>query len=224
MSVVTAANYTLPPVVASAEAALATAVAPSPDGLAIPGPPRPSAPALTGAATSGVAPTLPSTASTAATTRSTTTTTPRVAPAVLTIASIGLSTPLVELGLQRDGSLEVPSDFRVAGWWTGGAAPGDIGPAVIAGHVDSYVGPGVFARLASLAVGSVVDVTRVDGAHRLFRVTRVARYPKAAFPSAEVYGATTTPELRLITCGGRFDAKARSYADNVVVYATAAES
>jgi sortase (surface protein transpeptidase) len=94
-----------------------------------------------------------------------------------------------------------------------------VGPAVIAGHVDSRTGPAVFFRLEELAVDDTVLVTRSDGRDVEFRVTRVAQYPKDDFATEEVYGPTTGAELRLITCGGTFDAGRRSYRDNVVVYA-----
>ncbi|MBW8767444.1 MAG: class F sortase, partial [Geodermatophilales bacterium] len=90
---------------------------------------------------------------------------------------------------------------------------------VLAGHVDSTAGPAVFFRLGELAAGDEVVVGRSDGTTVRFTVTRVARYPKAAFPTAEVYGPTPDAQLRLITCGGDFDRSRRSYADNVVVFA-----
>ena len=112
-----------------------------------------------------------------------------------------------------------PSDDTVAGWYRSGPAPGDVGPAVLTGHVDSVAGPAVFFRLRDVAVGDPVSVTRTDGTTVRFTVTRVARFPKDAFPTAEVYAPTPRAELRLITCGGAFDRTARSYLDDVVVYA-----
>ncbi|OMQ14280.1 class F sortase, partial [Modestobacter sp. VKM Ac-2676] len=100
-----------------------------------------------------------------------------------------------------------------------GPAPGQPGPAVLAGHVDDRSGPAVFFRLEELTVGDRVLVDRADGSQVAFTVTRVAAYPKTDFATAEVYGPTTDPQLRLITCGGEFDRDRRSYADNVVVYA-----
>jgi sortase (surface protein transpeptidase) len=117
------------------------------------------------------------------------------------------------------GALVPPEDVTTAGWFAQGAAPGDAGPAVLAGHVDSVAGPGVFFRLRSLVPGDPVLVTRADGSVVRFTVTRVARYPKTAFPTGEVYGPTADAELRLVTCGGAFDRAARSYVDDVVVYA-----
>ena len=146
---------------------------------------------------------------------------PRARPVSLSIPSIGVgSRDLVDLGRQADGSLEVPTDFAQPGWYSPGAAPGQLGPAVIAGHVDSERGPAVFYRLGELRPGATVDVGREDGTTARFVVDRVARYPKDRFPTVEVYGDTThRAELRLITCGGAFDRATGHYVDNVVAYA-----
>jgi LPXTG-site transpeptidase (sortase) family protein len=109
-------------------------------------------------------------------------------------------------------------NFAWAGWWTGGVAPGDIGPAIIAGHVDNYLGPAVFYKLRDLKAGDQVMVDRGSQVVT-FTVTNVEQYPKDAFPTNKVYSLTPGPELRLITCGGSFDAVTRSYRDNIVVYA-----
>ncbi|RBY79773.1 class F sortase [Geodermatophilus sp. TF02-6] len=146
-------------------------------------------------------------------------TAPVVAPVQLSIPSIGVTTALTRLGVDATGALVPPEDFSVAGWFAAGPAPGEVGPAVLAGHVDSRRGPAVFYRLADVPVGGRVLVAREDGTTARFTVTRVAEYPKDAFPTAEVYGPTPDPQLRLITCGGDFDRARRSYTDNVVVYA-----
>jgi sortase (surface protein transpeptidase) len=145
---------------------------------------------------------------------------PLSAPARLEIPAIGVSSPLVRLGLNPDGTMQVPGDFQVAGWFTGGPQPGQLGPAVIAGHVDSRTGPAVFHRLRDLRPGDQVEVVRADRRVVRFRVDSLARYPKQALPDDEVYGATTAPVLRLITCAGTFDRDRRSYRDNLVVSAT----
>jgi sortase (surface protein transpeptidase) len=132
-----------------------------------------------------------------------------------------VSAPLVRLGLNADGTLQVPSGFVEAGWYEGSATPGDPGPAVVVGHVDSRTGPAVFFRLHELVPGSEVVVGMSDGGSRTFAVTRVAEFAKAAFPTDEVYGATARPRLRLITCGGLFDIATGHYLDNVVVFADA---
>jgi sortase family protein len=140
-------------------------------------------------------------------------------PVRIAIPAIGVSAPVVPLGFDRTGALEVPRDFAETGWWTGGARPGERGPAVIAGHVDSTTGPAVFFRLADLRRGDAITVERADGSRVRFRVERSTRYPKARFPTAEVYGATRTPALRLVTCSGTFDHATGHYLDNTVVYA-----
>jgi sortase (surface protein transpeptidase) len=141
-------------------------------------------------------------------------------PVALTIPSIGVQTTLVDLGLTSSGALQVPSSTAVAGWYTGSPRPGAIGSAIIAGHIDSRLGPGVFFYLSHLRRGDRVYVRRADGALVVFGVTSVAMYKKDAFPTMAVYGPTPDPELRLITCGGTFDPQLGSYLSNVVVYAT----
>lgn len=144
-----------------------------------------------------------------------------VTPSQLSIPVIGVSQPtLVPLGLLPTGELEAPPDYDHAGWFTGSAVPGDPGPAVIAGHVDSRTGPAVFYRLRELRPGDRIVVGRTDGHSVTFTVDATARYPKDAFPTTAVYGPVPGSALRLITCGGAFDAQARSYIDNIVVYAS----
>lgn len=137
------------------------------------------------------------------------------------VPSIGATSPeLVSLGLHPDGSLEVPQDFDLAGWYRHGPSPGELGPAVIAGHVDSAVdGPAVFFRLAELQRGAEILITRADGTVAVFLVERVEQYPKDDFPTVEVYGGTDHAALRLITCGGGFDSSTGHYRDNIVAYA-----
>jgi hypothetical protein len=143
-----------------------------------------------------------------------------VAPPVrLSIPSIGVDTALETLQLHTDGSLAVPSQWGEAGWYAGGVRPGNPGPAVIAGHVDSINGPAVFYRLRELRPGAVVVVRESTGATLQFIVDRSVRYPKDRFPTEAVYGPTPLPELRLITCTGDFDFRAHSYLDNLVVSA-----
>lgn len=143
-------------------------------------------------------------------------------PVRLTIPAIGVRTRLIRLGLTRAGALQVPSGYQVAGWYDRSPRPGATGSAIIAGHIDSVAGPGVFFRLASLHRGDRAYVRRADGSLAVFRVTAVRLYRKNRFPTATVYGPAAGPQLRLITCGGTFNPASRSYESNVVVYAVAA--
>lgn len=123
------------------------------------------------------------------------------------------------LGLHADGTMEVPPDGRTTGWYTEAPTPGERGPAVLAAHVDWNHEKGVFYDLRELKPGDEVTVDRKDGISATFRVARVAQYPKDKFPTEEVYGDVEGPQLRLITCGGDFNPDAKSYRDNIVVYA-----
>ncbi|WP_181773065.1 class F sortase [Amycolatopsis pittospori] len=141
-------------------------------------------------------------------------------PGTLEIPAIGVRTgEIVDLGLAGDGSLQVPDDAITTGWFTGGPAPGEIGPAVLAGHVDYKKVPGIFVRLKELKTGDEAIVHRKDGVTAVFTVYAVERHAKASFPTEKVYGDTTGPELRLITCGGDFDSSTGNYLDNVIAYA-----
>lgn len=152
---------------------------------------------------------------------------PASMPTHLDIPSIGVSSPLMELGLNADHTVQVPPlgrDSR-AGWYRYSPSPGQVGPAVLLGHVDSaQYGPGVFFELGALRPGQLVSVTRADHTVAVFRVDRVVSYSKNAFPTLEVYGNTDHAALRLITCGGRFDLTSHSYENNIVVYASLVSS
>ncbi|MEJ2871488.1 class F sortase [Actinomycetospora sp. OC33-EN08] len=150
---------------------------------------------------------------------------PEASPPVrISIPAIGVESVVNPSGLNPDGTLEVSAPgprYDQASWYTGSASPGQDGPSVILGHIDSARnGPSVFYRLAQLRPLDEFIVTRADGASLVFRVNSVQQYPKNAFPSQQVYGPTPRPEMRLITCGGPFDDSARSYRDNTVVYAS----
>jgi hypothetical protein len=145
----------------------------------------------------------------------------RVPPPVrLIIPAIRVRTRLVRLGLTSGGNLQVPASPAVAGWYDKGPRPGAVGPAVIAGHIDSRAGPGVFFRLRLLRPRDRVYVRRRGGSLAAFSVTAVRRYAKTRFPDAAVYGPVPEPELRLITCGGTFDWATGHYLADIVVFAT----
>jgi sortase (surface protein transpeptidase) len=135
------------------------------------------------------------------------------------IEAIGASAPVDPLGLNADGTLQVPTDFNRAGYYTGRPTPGAIGPAIIVAHVDSKAGPAVFYRLRDLEPGDEVAVTRADHSEVVFVVDRLEQHPKNAFPTEDVYGPTPGATLRLITCGGSFDRSARHYRDNLIAFA-----
>ena len=143
----------------------------------------------------------------------------RSVPVRVRVPSIGVDSSLMNLGLLADGSLQVPPAATPAGWYTGAPTPGELGPAIIVGHIDWAGVEGVFYRLHSLLPGALIDVIRADGSTAVFEVFSVHEYPKDAFPTQLVYGNTAYSALRFITCGGAFNAKAHSYEDDIVAYA-----
>lgn len=148
-------------------------------------------------------------------------------PTRLDIPAIGVTSDLLRLGIAADHTVEVPPlsrDSR-AGWYQYSPAPGQLGPAVILGHVDSAAyGPAVFFRLGALRPADLINVTRTDHRVAVFRVERIVSYPKNHFPTLQVYGNTDHAALRLITCGGKFNFSTRNYSNNIVVYASLASS
>jgi len=144
-------------------------------------------------------------------------------PAVIRIPRLEVEAEVIPLGLQDDGSIEVPEDPDQAGWWLGGPEPGETGPAVILGHVDSQEeGPAVFFYLRYLDPGDEIHIDRVDGSTITYVVEATERHDKDEFPTHAVYGPTEEPTLRLVTCGGDFDFGVRTYEDNVIVFASLA--
>lgn len=144
---------------------------------------------------------------------------PAVDPQSVRVPAHGIAAEPDPLRLDQAGVL-VPPAYGRAGWYAAGPEPGDRGPAVIAGHVDSDSGPDVFARLPQLVPGDRIAVGLEDGRTLGFTVTRVRQFAQSRFPTRQVYGPTARPELRLITCGGDYDRDAGRYLDNVVVFAT----
>lgn len=140
------------------------------------------------------------------------------APVGVRIPALGVRSRLMDLGLDRRGQLEVPPGAFPAGWYTGAPTPGELGPAIIAGHVRWGPQQGVFAGLGRLTRGDQIVVTRRDRSTAVFRVTEVHRFDKERFPSKRVYGNIGHAGLRLITCGG-LDRTSSTYEDNVVVFA-----
>jgi sortase (surface protein transpeptidase) len=142
----------------------------------------------------------------------------RSRPIHLSIPIIGVSVPLSVLTLNKDGTVNVPTNFAVPGWYNGDQSPGQKGSAVILGHVDNYHGPAVFFHLDKLKLGNRVDVTLADGRKLVFAVIGERMYKKTNFPDKLVYGARNYPALQLVTCGGIFDSSTGHYLSNIVVF------
>jgi hypothetical protein len=143
-------------------------------------------------------------------------------PVSVTIPAIGVRSKLLRLGLNRDGTIQVPSlttSADEAAWYKYSVTPGQVGTAVIEGHVDSYQGPAVFFRLGALRPGNHIDVTLSDGITAVFRVTGVREYAKDKYPAKLIYGPVDYAALRVITCGGAFDYTTGHYLSSVVVFA-----
>lgn len=187
---------------------LATSLAVTACGTAGPASPAPSASAPSGFSAGGlqdpVAPTPPA---------------EDAVPTSVAIPALGVDSTLESLALDGTGRLTAPVDYDLAGWYAGGVVPGEVGPAIIAGHVDSPSAPAVFAGLGSLAVGDEIVVTLSDGSMRVFAVSDSIQSAKAEFPTSSVYSNVPMPELRLITCGGVFDPSTGHYLDNLIVFA-----
>ena len=144
---------------------------------------------------------------------------PPAKPTVVRIPALGVTSNIIDLGLQSDGKMEVPPDAKDVGWFTSSPLPGQPGPSVLAAHVNWKGEDGPFAKLEQLKQGDQVIVESADGATATFVVDRVEAHPKTRFPSEAVYGDTEGPELRLVTCGGVFDTASGHYQENTIVWA-----
>lgn len=142
-----------------------------------------------------------------------------VHPAKVSIPALDVEAPIIDRGLQPDGTMEVPPDEKEVGWYVNSPAPGRPGPSVLTAHVNWKGKDGPFAKLDELKAGDRVTVEAVSGARAEFAVDRVETHPKDAFPADAVYADTPEPQLRLVTCGGDFDPAAHSYKENVIVFA-----
>lgn len=138
----------------------------------------------------------------------------------VSIPAIGVSSDIELLTLDSMGALLPPVDFNRAGWYSGGVIPGQIGPAIIAGHIDSITAPAVFANLHKMTPGMKILVSLSNGTVLTFAADRSEVVPKTQFPSSSVYGTVPTPQLRVITCDGNFNHATGHYDDNLVVFAT----
>ena len=140
-------------------------------------------------------------------------------PVRIVIPAIRVSAPVIPLGLNRDRTLQVPKNFAQTGWFVGGPEPGEVGPAVIVGHVDSKAGAAVFYRIRALRRGDLIKVSLKGGSSVRFVVRSTRKVPKKRFPTKLVYGRTKLPTLRLVTCDGAFDRSTGHYVDNFIVFA-----
>jgi sortase (surface protein transpeptidase) len=142
-------------------------------------------------------------------------------PVRIEIPALAVNAPIMRLGRNSDGTVQVPplGNHHLAGWYEGSVTPGQAGSSVVLGHVDSYSGPSVFFSIKNLLRGDVIDVARADGTVASFAVDGVQKVAKVLFPASAVYGNVPYPSLRLVTCGGPFDAGQGQYLDNIVVYA-----
>jgi hypothetical protein len=141
------------------------------------------------------------------------------APRRIHISSIGVSARVIPLQLAPNRTMETPKNFSETGWFEPGHEPGEQGPAVVVGHVDSKTGPAVFYKLRKLRRGDMIRIVRADGSAVRFRVEGLERWPKADFPTKKVFGRTRKSTLRLVTCSGNFDPSVGHYVDNTIVYA-----
>lgn len=148
---------------------------------------------------------------------------PASQPTELQIDAIGIRAAVQSVGLDTTGAIEVPSQPNTAGWYSASRTPGEMGPAVIVGHLDNADGPALFWRLHELQPGAKIAVTRQDGRTAFFTVTEIGQYTSTDYPVDKIYGATKSPELRLITCGGNLNVFTGHYEANTVVYATLAQ-
>jgi hypothetical protein len=141
------------------------------------------------------------------------------APVKISIPAIGVSAPIIPLDVNADHTLKVPTGFSVTGWFKGAAEPGEAGPAVVVGHVDSVGGPGVFYHLRALRKNDVIKIAAKDGSIIHYTVSSTMAAPKNKFPTKTVYGRTPKPTIRLITCDGAFNSSTGHYVDNFIVFA-----
>ncbi|MCI0619893.1 class F sortase [Candidatus Wolfebacteria bacterium] len=142
------------------------------------------------------------------------------APVRLSIPKINVDAPFVSLGVDENREIEIPKGYEEVGWYEHGPTPGELGPAIVLGHVDSYEGAAVFYLLGQLEPGDVVDVTRANGTVAHFRVDKLERYLQTDFPTSLVYGDIDHAGLRLITCSGSYDRNLLRYDKNLIVYAS----
>jgi len=145
---------------------------------------------------------------------------PRSLPTHIRVPSVGIDADLVSTGLDQKGSIAMPNSVDIGALYNGSPTPGQLGPAIIAGHVDNYYqGDGAFFPLRNTQVGDLIYVDRADNTTAAFKVVDIKQVPQANFPSQEVFGNINYAGLRVITCGGAFNHQTYEYEDNIVVFA-----
>jgi hypothetical protein len=141
-------------------------------------------------------------------------------PLRLRVPSIGVDAPFeAPLGVDKNYEIEVPESYDTLGWYKYGPTPGEIGPAVVLGHVDSYQGPAVLYKLGQVKVGELIEIDREDGSTAVFKVEALERHEQSGFPTEKVYSDLEYPGLRLITCTGTYDKGIQRYSHNLIVFA-----
>lgn len=141
-------------------------------------------------------------------------------PVQIRIPKINVAAPFEEpLGVTQTREIEVPEEYETVGYYKYGPTPGELGPAVVLGHVDSVDGPAVFFSLGQLEVGDEIEIDREDGSTAVFEVTKMERHLQSGFPTELVYGNIDHAGLRLITCSGSFDKGIQRYSHNLIVFA-----
>jgi hypothetical protein len=147
---------------------------------------------------------------------------PRSLPYKIVVKKISLWALVESIGIRNDARIETPPYDKAdkAFWYRNSSTPGEPGPAVFLGHVDSKEKIAAFFYVSKIRPGNQIEVVRQDRSTAVFEVTSVEQFAKNSFPTARVYGYTEEPTLRLVTCGGKYDTKTQSYMDNIVVFAT----
>jgi len=145
---------------------------------------------------------------------------PKSEPLQIRIPKINLTADFEEsLGITKTREVEVPEEYDTVGYYKYGPTPGELGPAVILGHVDSVAGPAIFYSLGQLDIGDEIEIDREDGTTAIFEVTKLERHLQSGFPTEQVYGNIDHAGLRLITCSGIFDKGVQRYSHNLIVFA-----
>lgn len=142
-------------------------------------------------------------------------------PKRIQIPKIGVDEVIEPVGLDTHRDMDIPHDPNNTGWYSLGAKPGERGSAVIDGHLDLADGsPSVFWNLKNLSKGDEIIISGTTGKKYNFFVTDIETYPYNMLPLRQIFAATDTSRLNLITCGGTWDSASKNYSNRIVVYST----